>query len=65
MTANDCGTSIPMDFSSVNLQEMIRLEMLLALVTLMELLLEVNIVVRCLGLMASVNSVFLKVKRTD
>ena len=45
MTTNDCGTSIPMNFSSVNLKKMFRLEMLLALVTLMELLLKVNVVV--------------------
>ena len=45
MTANYCGTSIPMYFSSMNLKKMFRLEMLLALVTLMELLLKVNVVV--------------------
>ena len=45
MTANYCGTSITMNFPSVNLKKMFRLEMLLAFVTLMELPLEMNVVV--------------------
>ena len=45
VAAHDCGTSLPMNFSSVNLQEMFRFEVFMAPVTLVQLPFEMYVVI--------------------
>ena len=45
VATHDCGTSLPVNFSSVNLQEMFRFEVFMAPVTLVQLSFEMYVVI--------------------